>query len=316
MKKILVLSSIILLCFMLVACEGEAKGAKKSNDSDEKKNVELAGYFTTNEVDVNGNIPILFVAKNDSNKAIKVTEDDFSLENKKEDQYYGVGMGERARILTVKAHEEAAIIFSYPVTSDETLETAYAKDFNIEYAGDLENVTYPLTLSDEVPAKYKEMAVEWNEEPEADEDESDWEDDGDDNDTEIVNGFEVQKRFKIAGYAMEERGRSRVQVNIRVENLTDEELRFDASLLKMYDIYQEYDLAPVNDSAFNPLMPIPPHGKVDYIEYYLLANDYDTDTEDVMAGILGFHYVDDQIMEKADVYGGYQKELPGDFSPE
>ncbi|GIN72437.1 hypothetical protein J14TS2_29120 [Bacillus sp. J14TS2] len=315
MRKILLLIPIIFLFILLGGCQGDGNGA---SDPEKKKDVQFTGYFTTNEVDSNHTIPILFVVKNEGNQAIKVMEDDFVLEpeDPEIEHGYGASTGEVPRFITVEAHEEAAIIAHYLVTDNEALETVSARDFHLQYYGDLENVHYPLTLSDEVPTEYAQLAADWNQESGTNEDEATWADEQNESDTEIVNGFEVQHRFKVTGYLMEDRGGGHVKVHIRVENLTDKEQTFDADLLKIYDSKQEYDLAPETDSEFRSLIPIPRHGKVDYIQYYLLIDDYESDTEDIMSDIQGFHYIDDQIMESVDVYGNYQEALPNDFSRE
>ncbi|MFP7492972.1 hypothetical protein SFC66_04210 [Terribacillus saccharophilus] len=318
MRRIYLLLTVFILIFVLAACQGDAKDVTESDGSNVEKNVQIKGYFTTNEVDINDTIPILYIVKNDSDKAVKVTEDDFSLEKPGEEVWFGSSTGEEPRFISVDAHKEEAIIAHYLVTHDGSAKEAFAQDFNLHYNGDLENVQYPLTLSDEVPAKYKEMAAEWNEEPEDDTDKPEVDTDqgnADEVESEIVNGFEVVHRFKVTGYHMEYAGGNHVEVNIRVENLTDKEQLYDTAALKMYDLTQEYGLGSDSESVPESVITIPPHGKADYVGYYLFVNDHDASADEVIAGIQGLHYIDDQIMEVLDVYGDYQQELPEDFSP-
>lgn len=295
----------------------ESRSVSSNNQSEfeletSKEEILFHAYLTDHELAQHFEVPIFIVIENNSDQRVQIKEDDFTVWMMESDRK----VGQKAvnydydKSVTVDPHSEGYLASFFSKPSDEVeKENLTPQDLELEYRGELTNAQLRMDV-EHLPEQYaidseQLMAKVTNDTYEDDSIVSE--------EPQSINGFIPEDRFRVTLYKLEEHNGRTVRGFIRVENLTDEEQIFDAEEVTIFDEVEEYHLANVQDIAYDPIMTIPPHGKVDYSDLFHLENEYDESVEQIIAQIYGILYKDDQFFEVIDVYGDYVGEIPSDF---
>lgn len=105
---------------------------------------------------------------------------------------------------------------------------------------------------------------------------------------------------------------------IRVENLTDDFFYFEPRYVRLLDLHYEYEVdSRVRDSAIDNGLKIPPHGKVEYREFFYISGEFHPESDYIVENVIGVRYKTEWPMAKEyDILGRYENELPDDFTME
>ncbi|WP_026772450.1 hypothetical protein [Sediminibacillus sp. JSM 1682029] len=330
---LLAVAALVALAACNTAKNEEKTQAKSENSQTSQRetvpqDIMFEAYLASDQLSDDGQIPVLIAAKNNTDEKIEIGEDDFSIWTEIDGEQHGYQLtaDNDIRTETIERQSEGYLYTDMITDLQATQKPLLAEDFNLKYEGEYLDVPVTINLHQEVPESYAGILKEQKQEAEAPIDATDEiaasesieqpADEQAESTPESINGFIPEDRLKVTAYQMEARNNQLAKAYIRVENLSDEEVHYDATRCFVFDTGEEYSEADLHDDAFDSTMTVPPHGKIDYIDYFQLESKYDEDldAEDIIKNIYGIHYQDDQFFEVIDIYGNYEEELPSDFS--
>lgn len=305
---------ILLFIFFSAACSAENKSngdEEQSRTSSETEEIEESTYplvienvYLASDGLIDDEVVVLLIeVTNISDDAIEVGTTNFRLEKRdKSVEFikYGVGVEE----ITLQPNE-TNVLFNYQIAPDGIhIDERDLKDFRVTYTGIHYNNHKAMRIKREIPEKYEQLVDEeisrYQGKTVQYEDEYLYEED------EIT--FDP---IKITGYELDTDG----TMYVRVENLTDEEFRFDIRYLTIYDAKYEYEKDPkVFDSAFAGMVSIPPNDKLEFRQFFLLSNPEYMDKDEIVRNIIGIRYKTEWPMaSKYDIFGKIEDKRPDDF---
>ncbi|WP_079710234.1 membrane lipoprotein lipid attachment site-containing protein [Paraliobacillus ryukyuensis] len=267
--------------------------------------VQVEAFLPTNELNDYGETTILVLVKNATEETITINQSDFSLFDKENNVNIGIALGETVtpEELTLDAGDEDYTFTYYNIAMarESTDVTTIDKDqFELTYIGDLEIKQESIPLQANSPSKYeKQIAAAIDSR------------DGNEGPTPTLEEEAmIEPGLKISLYGPLDDE----DVDVRVENTSNETLYYDSTQLRVFDDTYSYGIdASVTDSAFDPQMTLSPGEIVDYREIFILENPEEDDESEIAANIKGVVYA--PVNEPA-VYGTYNNQensRPDDF---
>lgn len=203
--------------------------------------------------------------------------------------------------------DESVIIFNFQEVPEQFDITMFEpSDFQVTYKGVYYDNHPAVPIQTEIPEKYQVEIQQFVKDykQSIEERESIY--------AEEYTEEEVSDPIRITGYQLSKNG----AMYIRIENLTDEEFYFYPDYLKIYDLHHYYEVdTSVHDSAIGNRIIIPPHGKFEYREFFIISGDELPDKDYILENIMGVLYETEwPLATEYYITGGYEPELPDDFT--
>ncbi|WP_172372198.1 membrane lipoprotein lipid attachment site-containing protein [Sporosarcina jiandibaonis] len=319
MKKILVFLFAVLV---LVACNHmgessnqikvdntslETEGIEKVKKKERKEPIVLEAYMPTNDLDIYGYVMVLIKIKNNSDEAIKIHQSDFILYDNESDTEFEIlvdfGNYEATpKELTLAPNEENYTLGYYNISIErpDIFGAIDIEEFEMKYNGDTAVQDDIIALKVDFHDEYAGIINEITNSQEVE--------------TEITDeniNLGSQQDLVISVYGpLDDR-----EAYVRVQNTSSNEvIYYDSTKLYVYDDVNRYGIDPkVYDSAINEPMLLQPGQIVDYREFFLFENDYQSSVE-IGGNIKTGKYVPKEDASAISVNYYHEGQLPQDFS--
>lgn len=319
LRNRLLLLAALLLVVMLIGCTTNSESQTEQNVAEEpqeqaKKSPEdtyplvVNSVYLASEEIIDHNVILLIEVTNVSDEPIVVGKTDYSLRHKEDEtiEFERVQWG--GAEITLAPHE-TNILFNFQAVPEHFhAEDFDPANFQVTYTGMHYDDHPAMPIQTDIPEKYRTdvetLLAEYQHYLAGLEAENDAE----------YTSEEVSDPIRITAYQVDARKET---AYIRVENLTDEDFYFAPRYVKLFDrdFYYEVDMS-VHDSAIDKSgLTIPANGKLEYREFFVLSNDFDTEKEIIVENLMGVVYETEwPMVTEYTIYGTYEPELPADFT--